>query len=218
MIGIIDFKAARPTPSVLRQVVVNLAEDLGAGRYGDCSLIYCSQDEDTRSVIEDIAESQNVVLFLCSSPKDLRHAEPVGDITITDLDTLNLVLQAGGTVSASRLAAEVGIERNAAGNRLVSLQKRATFFARSGHILREIYLLIRGRLSGIVQKRALDRGSGIYLRTARLMMLLRRHDVAISRKWGTRRMYLKSSIVTIDKRTGKYRELINSRHQTDLSV
>ena len=129
MVGIIDFKAVRPTRSVLRQVVASLAEDVKAGRYGDCSLVYYSEDEDTRYEIEDIAESQNTVMFICATLKDLQYAEPVGDSTNTDRATLELVLEAGGTVSASSLALRAGIDQSTAGNRLVSLQKK-------GYVLR----------------------------------------------------------------------------------
>ena len=124
MLGVLHIGAARPTPHVLRKVVVNVGEDIKAGRYGDFSFFVCSQDEDTRSVIGDIAASQNVAIFLSSSPTDLEHAEPVGGLTIKDHETLCLVLEAGGTVSAVEFAHQVGIEKTAAGNRLVSLHKK----------------------------------------------------------------------------------------------
>ena len=128
MLGVIDLDAARPTPSVLQRVVVSIAEDVKAGRYGSCSLVYCSQDEDTRTVIGDIAESQNVAVFLCSTYDDLMYAEPVGDLTARDHETLDMVLEAGGTVNALDLSTQVGIEKTAAGNRLVSLQKKGYVF------------------------------------------------------------------------------------------
>ncbi len=124
MLGVINMDAVRPTPAVLRSVVVSVAEDIKAGRYGSCSLFVCSQDEDTRSVIGDIAGSQDVAVFLCSTYKDLEYAEPVGALTIRDHETLDLVFEAGGTVNAGQLAERVGIEKTAAGNRLVSLQKK----------------------------------------------------------------------------------------------
>ena len=124
MLGVINMDAVRPTPAVLRNVVVGVAEDIKAGRYGSCSLVICSQDEDTRSVIGDIAGSQDVAVFLCSTYADLEYAEPVGALTIKDHETLNLVFQAGGTVDAGHFAERVGIEKTAAGNRLVSLQKK----------------------------------------------------------------------------------------------
>lgn len=123
-LGIIYLDAVRPTPAVLRKVVVTLAEDVKAGRYGSCSLFICSQDEDTRSVIGDIAASQNVAGFLCSTYADLEYADPIGVLTAKDHETLGLVFEAGGTVNALGLAKQVGIEKTAAGNRLVSLQKK----------------------------------------------------------------------------------------------
>ena len=75
-------------------------------------------------MISDIATSQNVAMFVSSSPTDLEHAEPVGELTAKDIETLNLVLKAGGTVTAVELAHQVEIEKTAAGNRLVSLHKK----------------------------------------------------------------------------------------------
>ncbi len=124
MLGVIHMGAVRPTPSVLRNVVVTPAEDVKAGRYGSCSLFVCSEDEDTRSVIGDIATSQNVTVFMCSTYADLKYAEPVGVLTARDHETLGLIFEAGGTVSALGLAKQVGIEKTAAGNRLVSLHKK----------------------------------------------------------------------------------------------
>ena len=124
MLGVVHMGAVRPTPPVLRNVVITVAEDVKAGRYGDCSLFVCSQDEDTRSVIGDLALSQNVAMFLCSTYADLKYAEPVGGLTAKEHETLRLVSNAGGTVNALGLAKQIGIEQTAAGNRLVSLQKK----------------------------------------------------------------------------------------------
>ena len=124
MLGILDIGAVRPTPGVLMNMVVTVGEDIRAGRYGDFSLFICSRDEDTRSVIGDIAASRNVAMFVCSSSADLEDAEPVGVLTARDRETLRLVSEAGGTVTASGLAGQVHIEQTAAGNRLVSLHKK----------------------------------------------------------------------------------------------
>ena len=124
MLGILLMGAARPTPSVLRNLVLTVGEDVKAGRYGSCSLFVCSEDEDTRSVIGDVATARDVPLFVCSSSSDLEHAEPVGVLTARDRETLHLVSQAGGTVTALSLAEQVDIAKTAAGNRLVSLQRK----------------------------------------------------------------------------------------------
>ncbi len=124
MLGLLHMGAARPTPGVLRNLVVTVGEDVKAGRYGNFSFFICSEDEDTRNVISDVATARNVALFVCSSSADLEDAEPVGVLTAKDRETLRLVSQAGGTVTALALAKYVDIEKTAAGNRLVSLQKK----------------------------------------------------------------------------------------------
>ena len=124
MLGVVHIGAARPTPAVLRNMVVTIGEDGKAGRDGDFSFFICSEDEDTRSVIGDIAASKDVAVFVCSSSSELGHAEPVGLLTAKDHETLQLVSEAGGTVTAMGLANHVGIEKTAAGNRLVSLQRK----------------------------------------------------------------------------------------------
>ena len=124
MLGILQFGGIRPTPAILRNMVVTVGEDVKAGRYGDFSLFVCSEDEDTRNVIGDIAAAQNIAMFVCASPSRLTDAEPVGVLTANDTETLGLVAKTGGTVTAPSLAADAGIEKTAAGNRLVSLQKK----------------------------------------------------------------------------------------------
>ena len=124
MLGVLHLGAARPTARVLRDMVVTIGEDVKAGRYGDFTLFICSEDEDTRFVIGDIATSSNVAMFVCSSSMEFDHAEPVGVLTVKDHETLRLVSEVGGTVTALAFADHVGIEKTAAGNRLVSLQKK----------------------------------------------------------------------------------------------
>ena len=124
MLGVLQLGAARPTPGVLRDMVVTVGEDVKAGRYGDFTLFICSEDENTRSVIGDIAASRNLAMFVCASSIELAHAEPVGVLTARDHETLRVVAEAGGTVTAVGFADRVGIEKTAAGNRLVSVQKK----------------------------------------------------------------------------------------------
>ena len=124
MIGILHLGAVRPTPGVLRDVVVGVGQDVRAGRYGDFAFIISSEDEPTRRVIGDVAAAHDLAIFLSSSPTDLEHAEPAGSLTERERDTMRIVLLAGGTVSATQLAEALDIEQTTAGNRLVALQKK----------------------------------------------------------------------------------------------
>jgi Winged helix DNA-binding domain len=124
MIGILDLAMLRPTPVVIRDVIVSIGENVRAGRYGNFTFVVSSEDDATRSVLSDIASAQNLAMFVSSSPAHLEQAEPVGDLTANDRETLRLVLQAGGTVTAAELGEQLGVEQTTAGNRLVALNKK----------------------------------------------------------------------------------------------
>jgi hypothetical protein len=124
MVGIVHLGALRPTPNVLRDVVITIGEDANAGRYGEFTFVVSSEDEATRNVIRDVATAQDVAMFVSSLPFVLKDAEPVGALTAKDRETMDLVLTAGGTVTAAEFARQVGIEQTTAGNRLVSLHKK----------------------------------------------------------------------------------------------
>lgn len=121
---IVDLSGLRPTPGVLRDVVISVGEEAKAGRYGACTIFISSEDEATRDVISDIAARQNVAVFVSSSTVALGDAEPAGDLTAKDRETLDQVLKVGGTVTAMEFARRLGIEQTAAGNRLVTLHKK----------------------------------------------------------------------------------------------
>jgi predicted DNA binding protein len=124
MIGILDLAKLRPTPVVLRDVIVAIGEDVRAGRYGNFTFVVSSEDAATRSIVSDIASAKDVAIFISSSPTHLDQAHPAGDLTVKDRETLGLVLQAGGTVTAAELAEQLGIENTTAGNRLIALNKK----------------------------------------------------------------------------------------------
>src|SRR5262249_40185066 len=98
MIGILYLGALRPTPSVLKDVIVTIGEDVRAGRYGNFPFVVSSEDAATRSVVADIASAQDLAIFVSSSPTHLQEAKPAGDLTAKERETLSLVFRAGGTV------------------------------------------------------------------------------------------------------------------------
>lgn len=124
MIGILHLGEARPTPAVLQNIVVRIGEDVRAGRYGDFSFVITSQDDATRNVISAMATSQDLAIFVTSTPANLANAEPVGVLTAAERETMRLVLQVGGTVTASEFAEQLGVEQTTAGNRLVALHRK----------------------------------------------------------------------------------------------
>lgn len=124
MIGILHLGAVRPSANVLRDVVVTIGEDIRAGRYGDFTFVISSKDDGTKSVISDIASAQDIPIFISCSSTDLEGAQLVGDLTTKDRQTMDLVLRAGGTVTAAELGDQLGTEQTTAGNRLIALHKK----------------------------------------------------------------------------------------------
>jgi hypothetical protein len=109
-------------------VIITVGEDVRAGRYGDFTFVVSSDDDATRGVVKDIASAQGVAVFVCSSPGSLDSAEPAGDITAKERETLSLVLHAGGTVTAAQLGKQLGVEQTTAGNRLTALHKKGYLY------------------------------------------------------------------------------------------
>jgi hypothetical protein len=76
---------------------------------------------------QDIASAQGLAIFVTSSPMHLEKAEAVGSLTFKERETLGSVMNAGGTVTATELAARLGVEQTTAGNRLIGLSKKGYF-------------------------------------------------------------------------------------------
>lgn len=123
-IGILHLGDLRPTPSVLRQVIVPIGEDVRAGKYGVFSFVVSSSDDATRQVIGDIAAANALPVFITSSPSHIDLAEPAGALTLNERETLDAVFSVGGTVTAAELAKVKDVEQTTAGNRLVNLQRK----------------------------------------------------------------------------------------------
>lgn len=121
-IGVIDFGTSVPTPGVLYEWVV----PLGRRARGDAgfTLIVSSADPATRQMVSFVAAANAIPMYVTGSLEDIENAEPAGDVTVTELETLELLHRVGGTLSASDFGERVGIEATTAGNRLVSLAKK----------------------------------------------------------------------------------------------
>lgn len=124
MIGILHLGEVIPTPNILQNVIVAMAEDVRAGRYGNFAFVVSSQDDATRNVVKNIAAAQDLPIFITDSSIHLKNAEPVGALTPRDRETLDHVLSEGGTVTATEFAQQLGIEQTTAGNRLIALVRK----------------------------------------------------------------------------------------------
>lgn len=121
-IGLIDFGVSIPTPGVLYEWVV----PLGRRARGDAgfTLFVSSADPATRQMVSYVAAANAIPLYVTGSSKDIENAEPAGDLTVTEMETLDVLHRVGGTLSASDFGERVGVEATTAGNRLVTLAKK----------------------------------------------------------------------------------------------
>jgi hypothetical protein len=112
-------------PSALKDLVLPVAQGIRSGAYGPAALVIVTSDDGTAEFLEALAERHDLAFFILSSHGEpLSRARPVGSLTSTDVQTLNLLRRAGGEVTSSRVASMAGIEVNAAVNRLRGLAQK----------------------------------------------------------------------------------------------
>jgi hypothetical protein len=121
---VINLEGRFPTPGVLLELIMPLAQAAKAGTLGPLALVVCSQDEAVRKIVRALAETHDVAIFLAQSPTDLDQAEPAGPLTPTERETLEVLQGLGGRTTISTFAAATGLEANAATNRLVNVRNK----------------------------------------------------------------------------------------------
>lgn len=103
----------------LKDLIVPLAQDIGAGKHGDVVLIIATSDDATVDFLEGIATQYGLSFFILASPTaPLSEARPVGRITSAEAEALDILRSAGGSATSGTVADAAGIELNAAVNRL----------------------------------------------------------------------------------------------------
>lgn len=113
------------TPGALADMVVPVAQSIRSGVLGSTVLVVATSDDSTITFLEAIAERQELAFFIVPAPDaDLSAARPVGPLTTTQTDTLNLLRAAGGQITSAGVARLAGIEPNAAANRMSELVRR----------------------------------------------------------------------------------------------
>jgi hypothetical protein len=123
---VLEFGNAKFETGVLLEMLTRLAKEV---RHRQMILVVATDQPSVAQVVDMVAKTEELSIFVTSSANDLQHARPVGRLTLTEQDSLNLLDRLGGRVTASRFATEAALELTAAGNRLTNL-------ARRGYVLR----------------------------------------------------------------------------------
>ncbi len=137
-IAILDLTGIIPSPGVLQDLILPLAQRIKGGIHGQFTLIVRTHDQGVADFIGYLAKEHNLNIFVVIFSHDLQEAQPVGNITNVELTTLNFVNFLGGKVTATELAQVAGIGKTAAGNRLVGLAEKGIVYrfeqARNGDL------------------------------------------------------------------------------------
>lgn len=120
----INLEGRFPSASVLNELVVPLGRLARSGSNGPLAIVICTGDEGTRDVLRALARTYDLALFWAPSVNEIQAAEPLGPLTETDTETLQIVERLGGRVTVSSFAGSAGLEANAASNRLVSVAQK----------------------------------------------------------------------------------------------
>jgi DNA-binding MarR family transcriptional regulator len=118
---VVNLEGRFPTPAVLVELILPLAQAARAGTYGPVALVICTQDDAVRTVLRALAQAQSLPIFLARSPSELYDAEPAGSLTPTEKETLEVLRRLGGRTTVSTFAQATSLEPNAATNRLVNV-------------------------------------------------------------------------------------------------
>jgi len=123
MLYLLDLNAVQPTLGVLEAALRELAKDVRAGRYGQSAIVVSSQDPAIQRYVALVAAAENLPIYVSGSTTtfSLMQARPAINLSRTDSETLDVVMDMGGSVSASQVADRLHLRPTAAINRLNSL-------------------------------------------------------------------------------------------------
>jgi hypothetical protein len=123
---VLDLADLRPTPRALKELIVPLGQRMRGGVYGDMKLVVAGAGEADEEVINLLAEKYDFPLFLArtSSSEDVEAARPAGDLTSSEVETLDKLRDAGGGATVAGLAGVFGLGATAVNNRLLNLERK----------------------------------------------------------------------------------------------
>jgi hypothetical protein len=127
---ILDLSGRLLTPAALWELIVPLARRVRAGVHGDSRLVIVSADPATREIVQSLAITHDLAIFVAEGPDldSIREASPAGDITRTEWETLDHLRQSGRPMTVSSLALQLGMEATAVSNRLTNLERKGYLY------------------------------------------------------------------------------------------
>jgi hypothetical protein len=117
----VNLEGRFPSPAVLLELVAPLGRAARGRTLGQLAFVLCTGDEGLREVLRALAQAYDLSLFIAPSVERLSEAEPLGSLTPTEHETLDVLRRLGGRVTVANFAEATGLEAPAATNRLVNV-------------------------------------------------------------------------------------------------
>lgn len=123
MIYLLDLTGVQPLVGVIEASVNELAREMRAGRFGEAAIVVATQDPSVQRHVQLIAAAENLPIYLSGSTTavSLMQAWPAAPLSKTDSETLDAIMDMGGSARASELAQALKLRSTAAINRLNGL-------------------------------------------------------------------------------------------------
>lgn len=156
----VNLEGRFPSPAVLLEIVVPLGLAARGRTLGPLTFVLCTADEGVRAILRALAKEYELPLFIAPSVERLSEAEPLGSLTPTEHETLEILRALGGRITVANFAQASGLEPTAATNRLVNVYQKG-FVHRVERPRREGLLFLDPRVA-TAAKDAADPTSGDY--------------------------------------------------------
>lgn len=125
---VLELGDARFETEVLLDMLTPLAQEIRAGRFGDVVLVVATRQQSVARIVEMVALTEDLPMYLTPDASKLSQAQPAGRLTETERESLAALSRLGGRVTASQFASAAALEITAAGNRLSNLARRGYVF------------------------------------------------------------------------------------------
>lgn len=121
---VIDLEASDYTTAALQTVLAHAGQALRSGAFPDMRLVFVVSNPALAEFVRLVARANRFPFYIATSKSDLASAQPVGDLTAAEEQTLEVLRQLGGRATAAELGRVVGLTASAATNRLSLLDQK----------------------------------------------------------------------------------------------
>lgn len=113
----------------LQEMILPVAQGMLGGVYGNMALGVVTSDDAVAGFVTYLAREHHFPLYVSNSAQNyLASAQPVGELTPGEEDTIAWVRDLGGSTTSSEFSSAVGLEPAAASNRLSNVERKGYVF------------------------------------------------------------------------------------------